>query len=353
VVLRLRGHPSLALWAGDNENDLSAGWGLGECNRPDPNRNRITREVLPRVVLEYDPMRPYLPSSPFVSAEAFAGEAEPAEAHLWGGPRAYWKHPYYTKNSCRFCSEGGAHGLPARESLERMMPTEDVRTPWTNPEAADCRALAWTPQWVYHATNPYLDMENRVLVHRNDHLLNQAGALFGDVARDDIDALVAQTQSSQAESIKFQVELFRSRKFAEKDGFVVWNLRDGWPTISDAICDWYGTRKKAYFALQAAFRDVLPIVTEDHRLVVVNDRLVPAAGHVTLTEARNGQVVFDSDFTAPANGVLNLASVAWDGQGLFLIDCTAGGTSFHTHYLHGDPPFRWEDYVEWTKDLFP
>ena len=352
VVMRLRGHPSLVLWAGDNENDLSAGWGLGEGNRPDPNLNRITREVLPRVVREYDAMRPYLPSSPFVSAAAFAGEAEPAEAHLWGGPRAYWKHPYYTQNPCRFCSEGGAHALPARSSLERMMPAEDVRTPWTNPDVADCRKLEWTPQWVYRATNPYLDMANRALVHRNDHVLNQAGALFGDVARSDIDALVAQTQSSQAESIKFQVELFRSRKFAEKDGFVVWNLRDGWPTISDAICDWYGTRKKAYFALRAAFRDVLPVVTENRRLVVVNDRLVPAKGHVTLTEARNGATVLEADYEAAPNAVADLAPVTWDGQGLFLIDYTADGESFRTHYLHGDPPFRWKDYETWTKDLF-
>ena len=351
VVLRLRGHPSLALWAGDNENDLSAGWGLGERNRPDPNTNRITREVLPRVVCEYDATRPYLPSSPYVSREAFAGNAEPAEAHLWGGPRAYWKHPYYTNNPCWFCSEGGAHGLPARESLERMMPAEDVRRPWTNPGADDCHQLQWTPQWVYRATNPYLDMGNRALVHRNDHLLNQAGALFGDVARADIDTLVAQTQSSQAESIKFQVELFRARKFASKGGFVVWNLRDGWPTISDAICDWYGTRKKAYFALRAAFRDVLPIVTEDRRLVVVNDRMAPSSGRVRLTEARTGQVVLETDFEAPANGVLDLAPVAWDGQGLFLIDYTADGESFRTHYLHGDPPFQWADYSEWTKDL--
>ena len=352
VVLRLRGHPSLALWAGDNENDLSAGWGLGERNRPDPNANRITREVLPRVVREYDPTRPYLPSSPYVSAEAFAGVAEPAEAHLWGGPRAYWKHPYYTDNPCWFCSEGGAHGLPARASLERMMPAEDVIRPWSNPEADDCRRLEWTPQWVYRATNPYLDMDNRALVHRNDHLLNQAGALFGDVARDDIDTLVAQTQSSQAESIKFQVELFRSRKFTKKGGFIVWNLRDGWPTISDAISDWYGTRKKAYFALRAAFRDVLPIVTEDRRLIVVNDRMAPSTGRVRLTEARTGRLVLEADFEVPANGVQDLAPVGWEEQGLFLIDYTVDGESFRTHYLHGDPPFRWADYAEWTKGIF-
>ena len=351
VVLRFRSHPSLALWAGDNENDLSAGWGLGEQNRPDPNQNRITREVLPRIVREYDIMRPYLASSPFVSAEAFAGRAEPSEAHLWGGPRAYWKHPYYTNNACWFCSEGGSHALPSRRSLERMMPAEDVLKPWSNPDVKECRKLLWTPQWVYRATNPYLDMDRWGLVHRNDHVLRQAGDLFGDVARSDIDALIAQTQSSQAESIKFQVELFRSQKFVKKGGFVVWNLRDGWPTISDAICDWYGAKKKSYHALKAAYRDVLPIVTEDRRLVVVNDTLATVQGSLKVVEAAIGETVLEKDFSAPANGMLDLATITWDGQGMFIIDYTVGGKTYRTHYLHGEPPFAWSDYSRWMREV--
>ena len=351
VVLRLRSHPSLVLWAGDNENDLSAGWGLGSQNRPDPNMNRITREVLPRVVREYDVMRPYLPSSPFVSAEAFAGKAKPSEEHLWGGPRAYWKHPYYTNSVCWFCSEGGSHAIPSCKSLERMMPAEDVQRPWTNPDAADCRDLKWTPQWVYRATNPYLDMGHWGLVHRNDHVLRQAGALFGDVARHDVDTLIAQTQSSQAESIKFQVELFRSQKFAKKGGYVVWNLRDGWPTVSDAICDWYGAKKKAYHALKAAYRDVLPIVTEDRRLVVVNDMLTSARGRVKIVETATGNVVLERDYEVPPNCVLDLAPVTWNGQGLFVIDYTANGETCRTHYLHGEPPFAWSDYSRWMREV--
>ena len=241
--------------------------------------------------------------------------------------------------------------MPSRRSLERMMPAADVPKPWLNPDVEDCRRLLWTPQWIYHATNPYLDMDRWGLVHRNDHVLKQAGALFGDVERHDIDTLVAQTQSSQAESIKFQVELFRSQKFKKKGGFVVWNLRDGWPEISDAICDWYGDRKKSYHALKAAYRNVLPIVTEDHRLVVVNDLLKPVRGHVKVAEAATGEVVLERDYEAPANGVLDLAPIAWNGQGVFIVDYTADGETFRTHYLHGEPPFAWGDYVKWTKDL--
>ncbi|MBR0506191.1 MAG: hypothetical protein IJJ84_12365, partial [Kiritimatiellae bacterium] len=192
---------------------------------------------------------------------------------------------------------------------------------------------------------------------RNDLVLKQTSALFVDEPRHDLDLFIAQSQSAQAEAIKFQVELFRSQKFTKKGGFVVWNLRDGWPTISDAVCDSFGTKKKSYFALKAAYRDVLPIVTEDRRLVVVNDLLAPAKGQVKLTEAATGKVVLERDYEAAPNCVTDLASVAWEGQGMFLIDYTvqeAGRAraprapqTYRTHYLHGEPPFKWSDYAKW------
>ena len=79
VIKRLRLHPSIVLWAGDNENDLSYNWG---GFKRDPNFNRLTREVLPGAVREYDVVRPFLPSSPYVDPEAYASGKKPSEDHL-------------------------------------------------------------------------------------------------------------------------------------------------------------------------------------------------------------------------------------------------------------------------------
>jgi hypothetical protein len=65
-----------------------------------PNRDRVSREVLPRVVYEFDPTRPYLPSSPYYSEEAYrhgCDERLMTEAHLWG-PRGYYKDAYYAED---------------------------------------------------------------------------------------------------------------------------------------------------------------------------------------------------------------------------------------------------------------
>ena len=351
TVLRLRNHASLAVWAGDNENDEAVVWAL-ENLAPSPKDFRITRKVIPDILREYDVTRPYLPSSPYRTDDCHNHRTQTAETHLWGGPRAWWKTDYYTNNPTCFSSEGGAHALPVRAAFDRMMPAEDVLKPFLNPDVKDYRKLLWSPQWVYRATNPYLDMSNKMswsLVHRNDHVLKQTGALFGDVPRHDVDLLIEQSQTAQAEAIKFLIELYRSQKFDNKYGFVVWNLRDGWPTVSDAISDYYGNPKKSYHYLKRAFQTVLPIVTDFGRLVVVNDSLKAVKGHVKLTEAKTGAVVLERDYEAPANGVLDLAPVTWEGQGLFRIEYTADGETFRTHYLHGEPPFAWADYCKWIK----
>ena len=351
VVLQFRNHASIALWAGDNENDIARNWGVGRELARNPTKNRINRRIIPDVLHEYDVTRPYLPSSPLVTDEAFRGLTEPAEDHMWNGPRAWWKTAYYTNTPCWFCSEGGAHGLPARATMEKMFPAGDLTKPWLNPDEKDYLKLRWTPQWAYRATNPYLDYNN-YLIHRNDIVLKQAGALFGDVARHDLDTLIAESQSAQAESIKFQVENFRSQKFKTKGGFVVWNLRDGWPTISDAFTDYYGERKRAYKTLKAAYRNVLVMVTEDGRLLAINEALKPAKGHVKIVEAKDGSTVWEGDFAVGANGLVEFAKLSWNGQGLYRIDYTADGAAFRNHYLHGLPPFKWEDYAAWTADIW-
>lgn len=101
-IKRLRNHPSLALWAGDNECDefrVNSGRGA-------PEENEATRRVLRRAVAQHDYSRPYLPSSPYIDAETFLDRASMPEKYLWG-PRDYFRGGYYTGTFCRFASEMG------------------------------------------------------------------------------------------------------------------------------------------------------------------------------------------------------------------------------------------------------
>ena len=344
VVLRLRNRPSLVLWSGNNENDSALWWSGGRDFGLDPNGDRPSRVTIPRVLREFDVTRPYLPSSPYYSEDVAKGLAQPSEMHLWG-ERGYYKTPFYTNSPCWFASEMGYHGAPNRASLERMM-TAGCVYPWKNPATNDCLALDWNDEWRLKASNPFLDRTSG-LWGRNNLMTKQAKLMFGGVERD-LDGFIAESQTIQAEAMKTFCELFRSRKFTRFNGLIWWNVRDGWPQISDAVVDYYGGKKQAYYALKAAQRDVLALLVDDRSAWVVNDLMRPVKGHALYRDKATGKVLLDDDYEVAANSKTRLGEVAISGQGLVEIEYTVDGGVKRNHFLYGEPPFRWLDVRAWT-----
>jgi beta-mannosidase len=343
VVRRLRNHPSLALWSGNNENDVSLAWQLGALN-VDPNRDLISRRVIPAVLYELDPTRPYLPSSPYVSIEYYErgnrGNFLP-EDHLWG-PRGYYKADFYTKSAAHFVSEIGYHGCPNQSSLERMFEKPEVY-PWT-------RDFVWNEAWLTKSVRKLPLSQSTA--ERNDLMLNQIRILFGAVPKD-LDAFILTSQSVQAEAMKYFVELWRAGKF-ERSGIIWWNLRDGWPIISDAVVDYYNSRKLAYHFLKNVQSTVCLMINDPvdghYPLVAVNDSLEAVQGKVTVTELGSGRELFSGRYAVAANGRQKVADLPRQpGQGMLLIRYEHAGQTRMNHYLYGEPPFDFKAYLGWLK----
>ena len=346
VVIRFRNHPSIVLWSGNNENDNSFCWDQGKYGR-DPNRDRLSRKTIPAVLFEYDRTRPYLPSSPYVSSDVFAGRARLSEDHLWG-VREYYKVPYYTNSPAWFASEMGYHGCTGRASLEKMM-TKDCVYPWRKITGKDPKAdFDWNDEWRLKASSPFNDKTNW-LNERNNLMTKQVDIMFGSVPHD-LDTFIAQSQLVQAEAMKTFCELFRSRKFTRFNGLIWWNVRDGWPQISDAVVDYYGSRKPAYFALKNAQKDQFVCLTDDHTAWAVNDARRPVEGHAKFTDKVSGRCLLACDFEIAANGKTMIGTVPFAGKGLILIEATLDGKPFRNHFLYGEPPFSWAEVKSWMPD---
>ena len=333
VVLRLRNRASLALWSGNNENDGAFYWKLGHefGKRFDPNDDRSSRRTIREVIWEHDVMHDYLPSSPYVTRDAFLGKSRQPENHLWGA-RGYYKVPFYTNSPCLFASEMGYHGCPNRASLERMM-TPGCVYPWKK------GTFEWNGEWQTKACNAF-GPDAIMRPNRNGLMTNQVAIMFGGVPRD-LDTFIAQSQTVQAEAMKTFVELFRSDKFTGKNGLIWWNVRDGWPIISDAVVDYYGGRKRAYWAIRRVQRDQLVMVRDDGRVIAVNDRLRPVKGHAKIVDKSTGAVRLDADYSVPANAKAEIGRVAWKGHGVLAISWDADGEKGRNHFLYGEPPFDW------------
>ena len=346
IVLKYRNRVSLALWSGNNENDGAFHWKLGKKLARNPNDDRNSRKTIPDVLYEFDVTRDYLPSSPYESPDVVAGRAQASEHHLWGA-REYYKVPFYTNSPAWFASEMGYHGAPNRASLERMM-TKDKVYPWTavtgkNPK----RDYKWNDEWIFKASDPQVGGFG---FGRNSLMTNQIKLMFGDVATD-LDDFLAQSQVVQAEAMKTFCELFRSRKFTSFNGLIWWNVRDGWPQISDAVVDYYGGKKRAYWALRSVQHNQLVMLRDDHSAWAVNDRMYPVKGHAKFTDKVSGKVLLDCDYEVAANSKTQLGTVPFHGQGCIDIVYSCDGESLKNHFLYGEPPFKWIEVKSWLGEV--
>ena len=375
VVKRLRNHASLALYCGNNENDLVFRNGPWKSCGADPNKDVFSRRLIPEVLREFDPVHPYLPSSPYINSDVVAGAARSVEGHYY---RRWWKGELFTATHEKFYSEFGCHGCPDAASIREMF-TPDCHEPFTSPKEWN---RMWNVRYVPYEPGQYLSNElmpgeppvgvfdfndqwvkrgvcvfehnlsrNRFVGCRNHRMILQMHMLFGDVPSD-LETFALESQCAQAEGMKFIVEHCRSRKFAKKTGMTWWNMRDGWPVISDSVVDYYGRKKLAYDYISRAQRNVLAMVDENGDVLVVNDLLRPVKGRVTLADAETGRTFFDGDYACAENAVAKVGSVRFTGQGVAKIRYTVDGDaeSYDSHYLYGGPT---QKYVGEEKISFP
>ncbi|HAQ18574.1 MAG TPA: glycoside hydrolase family 2 [Prolixibacteraceae bacterium] len=344
VILRLRQHPSVVLWSGNNENDQSAEWTF---RKPiDPAMDAISRELLPHIIWEFDPIRDFLPSSPYASEEYFKTGRDfnsLPENHLWG-PRGYYKAPFYTEPNANFVSEIGYHGCPNRESLEKMFDPDFVY-PW----AKDGN---WNDEWQTKAVRAH--PKSNFTINRNNLMINQVKAVFGESPKD-LDQFIFASQAVQAEAMKFFIEFWRMDKF-RRTGIIWWNVRDGWPIISDAVVDFYNSKKLAYYFIRQVQYNACVMIGDAsegaHPVVAVNDTREEKSGTALVRDADTGKTLFSGAFTIPVNGKTLIGKIPeTQKQAMWLIDYTIGKEKYTNHYLNGIVPFKLEDYQRWYKKL--
>ena len=349
VVRKLRSHPSLVIWAGNNENDQAFKW-RNKIFEITPELDRISRVVIPNAIRDADWTRPYLPSSPYLSSKTTSRSARFAapEVHLWG-PRGYYKVPFYKNAIAHFVSEIGYHGCPNRESLEKMM-TKDKLYPWKKWTTND--KLVWNEEWQAKAVMSFPESQTKELSTRNDIMLNQMKILFGEIP-EGLDDFIFASQSIQAEAKKYFIELWRSQKFATKTGIIWWNLRDAWPIVSDAITDYYNSKKLAYYYIKRVQTDVCVMVNDAFEVSVANDTMKPAKVSVRIYDVDTKTEVFKKESSVNANASAVIGKIKpMENQGMLIIEYTIDeGKKQLNHYLYGKAPFKLKDYKRWYKKL--
>ncbi|MBN9388700.1 MAG: glycoside hydrolase family 2 protein [Chloroflexi bacterium] len=311
-VQRLRNHPSLALWVGNNENDWvedSTRW--QEVGHDFPGKY-LYHELLPEITARRDPSRPYWPSSPYGGNDHNGEQA--GDSHnwrVWHGnvePRHFGEEPqrnwspegvsyrHYGEDMTRFASEFGIHALPVLETVRRNVPESEL-----------------------YFGSPGLLFRNKDNPKDKGNMLMQAHTgLPRDLAE-----YIDFSMITQAEGLKYGIEHFRRRK-PHCSGTLVWQWNDCWPGLTWAVLDYYAFPKAGYFFVKRAYEPVLASFKEEPdgsvSLWLTNDTLAPVSETLTWTHATfSGEVLHRGTVQAQvkANSSQEVATIPADllGQG--------------------------------------
>ncbi len=337
VVKQLRQHPSIFIWSGDNECDESVTW---RSISPDPNHNILTRKLIPQIIRNVDPIRYFLPSSPYIDEIAFSDRSKPLpEAHLWG-PRDYYKNEFYSEAKTRFASETGYHGCPSPESIKRFISKDKLWPPTNNDE------------WIVHATS--MEKTEGPYNFRISLMVYQVARIFGN-EMDNLNDFAIASQISQAEAFKFFIERFRYGK-PERTGILWWNLLDGWPQFSDAVVDYYYNRKLAYFVIKRSQNPLClmfkePDVNGTLTFCAVSDMREDSEISYTVENVATNELIISGKAEVKADAVTDIAQIDTSKQkfAFYLIKWKNGSESGVNHYIFGEPTYDYEKVVECFK----
>lgn len=266
-VKRLRNHPSIAMWCGNNEI-LAAwkGWGWEKTERAKSEENAdkiwksyvdIFHKILPDVVKKYDSQRSYWGSSPS------SGLGEPADLingdeHYWG---VWWgKEPFktYATHLPRFMSEYGFQSFPEIATVKKYATPDDYDI-FSDVMKSHQRSSIGNGTIEYYMLKEYKKPK-------------------------DFESFLYVNQVLQAEGIKFGLEGHR-RAMPFCMGSLYWQINDCWPVASWSSTDYYQNWKALQYYVKKGFNQVLVSPYEEglkFKVGIVNDRLEPVNAELKL-----------------------------------------------------------------------
>ena len=239
-VIRLRNHPSIAIWCGNNEDFMVADYAgvnydVGDLKGPWDKTELPQREwymrIWPAVCKELTPQTPYWPSSPFGGPHA--NHTDYGDLHQWD----VWHHlqlPYqqYPRLGGRFVSEFGMHGFPHLRTVCAFAPDPATRYP----------------------NSRIMDTHNK-----SKGAENKMGRYLWENFRlpSSMRGFIYLSQLMQSEALDYA--LIHWRRGWKGDGHelcagtLVWQLNDSNPTTSWALIDHGFRPKPAFYTVRRAF----------------------------------------------------------------------------------------------------
>lgn len=241
-VKRLRDHPSIALWCGNNEIEVAwKNWGwqkqYGYSTDQEveiwKNYETIFQDIIPKTLKKLSPDANYVHTTP-LSNWGKVENFNHSTMHYWGVWHGDDQIADYSKKIGRFMAEYGFQSYPSAEMLKKYI---------------DLDAFFLESKEMKNRQKSYVG---------NELILKAVKAYFGDEATPENIGLTAWIEASQhVQAHAYHTAISAHRMDAPRCmGTMFWQLNDCWPGASWSIIDYEGQPKKAYELVKQAYAPV-------------------------------------------------------------------------------------------------
>lgn len=241
-IKRLRHHPSIALWCGNNELEQQV-VGIEDCQCGDPmtwkDYKALFDTLLGKAVKDLAPDTDYWPSSPHspLGDRSDYNNPDCGDAHLWH----VWHglEPFESYRDChhRFNSEFGFQSFPEPKTV-----------------------YSYTKKKDRNVTSPVMEAHQRSPIG-NTTIMQYMLDWFR--VPSNFDNTLWASQILQGMAIKYACEHWR-RSMPRGMGTLYWQLNDVWPVASWASIDFFGRWKALHYMARNFFAPLLVSGVEDH-----------------------------------------------------------------------------------------
>jgi beta-mannosidase len=235
VIKRLRNHPSLVLWCGNNEIDRMHYTGKLGQGKKFYGRD-IYHKLLPKIVAELDADTPYIPTTPLGDDKSFKIN-NPLTTHRWDVWTGFRPVSDYIRSAesdsadiAEFVTEFGLQSMPAIKMVRNFCGEENFRI-----------------------SNIVVERHN-YQTDGNSRLCRYISDLFGPA--EEPEKFVYFSQLTQARAAKLYVEFLRANNNVN-GGVLFWQLNDSFPAISWSAIDFNKEPKALYYYAKRFFSGLL------------------------------------------------------------------------------------------------
>lgn len=271
-IMRIKSHPSLCLWAGNNEIETMFSYMPAKLEIVKWYK-KFFYEILQENVTKLDPSTPYIPTSP-IGKEFRKGVTgdKYGDTHMWSVWHGQKPLNYYRKRYTRFCSEFGLESLPSLDAIKTFAENSD---------------LSLTSK-VFNSHQKCPSGNRKMLFYLLEKFYEPRN--FKD--------MIYMTGLIQKECISDATEHWR-RNRGRCNGSLFWQFNDCWQAPSWSSIDYLGKWKPLQYHSRHFFEPVCISIEETKRrcsIYCIND--LTKENNVKLyycLKKLNGDVIFENE----------------------------------------------------------